>query len=41
MLGLRTYLTTEGIRAWTFRAGSTVPEAAGVIHTDFQRFHPC
>ncbi len=39
MLGLRTYLTTgeKESRAWTFRAGSTAPEAAGVIHTDFQR----
>ena len=39
MLGLRTFLTTgeKESRAWTFRAGSTAPEAAGVIHTDFQR----
>ena len=39
LLGLRTYLTTgeKESRAWTFKAGSTAPEAAGVIHTDFQR----
>ena len=37
-LGLRTFLTTgeKESRAWTFRAGSTAPECAGVIHTDFQ-----
>ena len=39
MLGLRTFLTTgeKESRAWTFRAGSTAPQAAGVIHTDFER----
>ncbi|MCB1270996.1 MAG: redox-regulated ATPase YchF [Microthrixaceae bacterium] len=39
MLGLRTYLTTgeKETRAWTFRAGSRAPQAAGVIHTDFER----
>lgn len=39
VLGLRTFLTTgeKESRAWTFRAGSTAPECAGVIHTDFQR----
>ncbi|MEQ8716987.1 MAG: redox-regulated ATPase YchF [Acidimicrobiales bacterium] len=38
-LGLRTFFTTgeKESRAWTFRAGSTAPECAGVIHTDFQR----
>lgn len=38
MLGLRTFLTTgeKETRAWTFRAGAKAPEAAGVIHTDFQ-----
>ncbi|HEX9682831.1 MAG TPA: redox-regulated ATPase YchF [Acidimicrobiales bacterium] len=38
-LGLRTFLTTgeKESRAWTFRAGATAPECAGVIHTDFQR----
>ena len=39
ILGLRTFLTTgeKESRAWTFRAGSTAPEAAGRIHTDFQK----
>ncbi len=39
MLGLRTFLTTgeKESRAWTFRAGSRAPQAAGVIHTDFER----
>jgi GTP-binding protein YchF len=39
LLGLRTFLTTgdKESRAWTFRAGSTAPECAGRIHTDFQR----
>ncbi len=38
-LGLATYLTAgpKESRAWTIRAGATAPEAAGVIHTDFQR----
>lgn len=38
-LGLRTFLTTgeKETRAWTFRAGSRAPQAAGVIHTDFER----
>jgi GTP-binding protein YchF len=38
-LGLRTYLTAgpKESRAWTIRKGATAPEAAGVIHTDFQR----
>ena len=38
-LGLQTFLTAgpKEARAWTIRAGSTAPEAAGVIHTDFQR----
>jgi GTP-binding protein YchF len=38
-LGLRTFFTAgpKEIRAWTFRAGATAPEAAGVIHTDFQK----
>ena len=38
-LGLRTFLTTgeKESRAWTFRAGSKAPQAAGVIHTDFER----
>ena len=39
MLGLRTFLTTgeKESRAWTFRAGARAPQAAGVIHTDFER----
>ena len=38
-LGLQTYLTAgpKEARAWTIRAGATAPEAAGVIHTDFQK----
>ena len=38
-LGLSTFLTAGEIeaRAWTFRNGSTAPEAAAVIHTDFQK----
>ncbi|WP_020580287.1 redox-regulated ATPase YchF [Actinopolymorpha alba] len=38
-LGLQTFLTAgpKEARAWTIRKGSTAPEAAGVIHTDFQR----
>ena len=38
-LGLSTFLTAgpKEARAWTIRAGATAPEAAGVIHTDFQR----
>lgn len=38
-LGLQTYLTAgpKEARAWTIRQGSTAPQAAGVIHTDFQR----
>ena len=38
-LGLQTYLTAgpKETRAWTIRTGATAPEAAGVIHTDFQR----
>ena len=38
-LGLQTYLTAgpKESRAWTIRTGATAPEAAGVIHTDFQR----
>ncbi|MGI8524010.1 MAG: redox-regulated ATPase YchF [Nocardioides sp.] len=38
-LGLQTYLTAgpKETRAWTIRKSTTAPEAAGVIHTDFQR----
>ncbi|TFG62120.1 MAG: redox-regulated ATPase YchF [Spirochaetales bacterium] len=39
MLGLRTYFTAgePEARAWTFHEGAKAPEAAGVIHTDFQK----
>jgi len=39
LLGLRTYLTAgeKEVRAWTIHAGATAPQAAGVIHTDFER----
>ena len=39
LLGLITYLTAgkQEVRAWTVRKGSTAPQAAGVIHTDFER----
>jgi len=38
-LGLQTYLTAgpKEARAWTIRKGATAPQAAGVIHTDFER----
>jgi ribosome-binding ATPase YchF (GTP1/OBG family) len=38
-LGLQTYLTAgpKEARAWTIPQGATAPEAAGVIHTDFQK----
>ncbi len=38
-LGLQSYLTAgqKEVRAWTVRQGSTAPQAAGVIHTDFER----
>ena len=39
LLGLRTYLTTgeKETRAWTVKAGTLAPQAAGVIHTDFEK----
>ncbi|MGF1493325.1 MAG: redox-regulated ATPase YchF [Microcoleaceae cyanobacterium] len=39
LLGLRTFLTTgpKETRAWTIQAGMSAPQAAGVIHTDFER----
>lgn len=39
LMGLRTFFTTgeKESRAWTFRAGSRAPQAAGRIHTDFER----
>jgi ribosome-binding ATPase YchF (GTP1/OBG family) len=38
-LGLQSYLTAgeKEVRAWTIRQGSTAPQAAGVIHTDFEK----
>jgi ribosome-binding ATPase len=38
-LGLQTYLTAgpKEARAWTIKVGATAPQAAGVIHTDFER----
>ena len=38
LLGLQTYFTAgvKEVRAWTIRGGSTAPQAAGVIHTDFE-----
>src|SRR5690606_6155650 len=38
-LGLQTFLTAgpKEARAWTIPVGATAPEAAGVIHSDFQR----
>ena len=37
-LGLQTYFTAgvQEVRAWTIRKGMTAPQAAGVIHTDFE-----
>jgi GTP-binding protein YchF len=39
LLNLQTYFTAgpKEVRAWTIRVGSTAPEAAAVIHTDFQK----
>ena len=39
LLGLRTYFTAgpDEVRAWTFRRGTRAPQAAGIIHTDFER----
>ncbi|MEP7243079.1 MAG: redox-regulated ATPase YchF [Gammaproteobacteria bacterium] len=39
LLGLQTFFTVgpKEVRAWTVRAGSTAPQAAGAIHTDFER----
>src|SRR5690606_30570981 len=39
LLGLETYLTAgeKEVRAWTIRKGATAPQAAGVIHSDFER----
>jgi GTP-binding protein YchF len=39
LLGLQTYFTAgeKEVRAWTIEVGDTAPQAAGVIHTDFER----
>lgn len=39
LLGLQTYITAgpKEVRAWTIPKGATAPQAAGVIHTDFER----
>ncbi|VAW43797.1 GTP-binding and nucleic acid-binding protein YchF [hydrothermal vent metagenome] len=39
LLGLNTYFTAgvQEVRAWTFVQGATAPQAAGVIHTDFEK----
>lgn len=39
LLGLQTYFTAgvKEVRAWTVKAGATAPQAAAVIHTDFER----
>ncbi|WP_332634375.1 redox-regulated ATPase YchF [Halalkalibacter flavus] len=39
LLGLQTYFTAgvQEVRAWTFRKGTKAPQAAGIIHTDFER----
>jgi GTP-binding protein YchF len=39
LLGLQTYFTAgvKEVRAWTVQIGATAPQAAGVIHTDFER----
>jgi GTP-binding protein YchF len=39
LLGLQTFFTAgpKEVRAWTVRIGATAPQAAGVIHTDFER----
>ncbi len=39
LLGLQTYFTAgeKEVRAWTVRVGATAPQAAGVIHTDFEK----
>jgi len=39
LLGLQTYFTAgvKEVRAWTVKIGATAPQAAAVIHTDFER----
>ena len=38
-LSLTLQLERKEVRAWTIKDGSTAPQAAGVIHTDFQRIY--
>ena len=39
LLGLETFFTAgdKAVKAWTIHQGSSAPQAAGVIHTDFER----
>ena len=39
LLGLQSYLTAgeDEVRAWTIKVGATAPQAAGVIHGDFEK----
>ena len=39
LLGLQTYFTAgeKEVRAWTIKSGMSAPQAAGVIHSDFER----
>jgi hypothetical protein len=39
LLALNTYFTAgvQEVRAWTYKEGSTAPQTAGVIHTDFEK----
>ena len=39
LLGLQTYFTAgpKEVRAWTVKKGASAPQAAGVIHTDFEK----
>ncbi|NLJ17776.1 DUF933 domain-containing protein, partial [Globicatella sulfidifaciens] len=39
LLGLATYFTAgeQEVRAWTFKVGMKAPQAAGIIHSDFER----
>ena len=43
LLGLQTYFTAgvKEVRAWTVKVGATAPQAAGVIHTDFEKGFIC
>ena len=43
LLGLQTYFTAgvQEVRAWTVKVGATAPQAAGVIHTDFEKGFIC